>query len=353
MECEFMADSNNEYIKMEKQIEKIFDNATNSNNVHEAVLFVENSKGDFSLGCGYGGRDIHAPLFTASVSKLFITTCILILQEQKKLTLDDNLGEYFNKADLEGLHNYKGKEYSYNLKISDLLFHTSGLPSWEEGDTIKHLIKSDFEMPFDHALDFAKKSHPHFPPSKKKSYYSDTNFILLGKIIEKITNLSLSQAYQDLIFTSLGMTNTYLPSDSSKLIPHVYYKSQSLHRPKFITSDSIVDAISTTADLMTFLKAFFSGTLFSKDIFEGLSTYRKLQMSMGPIFYGGGYMQIPMKSIYTFFMGKGELLGHSGSTGSFAFYFPEKDLYFVGDFNQMANPGLPIRLVMKLAMKLK
>jgi len=60
-----------------------------------------------------------------------------------------------------------------------------------------------------------------------------------------------------------------------------------------------------------------------------------------------------MKSIYTFFMGKGELIGHSGSTGSFAFYYPEKDLYFVGDFNQMANPGLPIKLVMKLAMKLK
>ena len=64
-------------------------------------------------------------------------------------------------------------------------------------------------------------------------------------------------------------------------------------------------------------------------------------------------MQIPMKSIYTLFRGKGELIGHSGSTGSFAFYYPDKDLYFVGDFNQMSDPGFPIRLVMKLAMKLK
>ncbi len=57
--------------------------------------------------------------------------------------------------------------------------------------------------------------------------------------------------------------------------------------------------------------------------------------------------------IMTLFMGKGELLGHSGSTGSFAFYYPHKDLFFVGDTNQMAKPGLPIRLVIKLAMSVK
>jgi len=53
------------------------------------VLLVENTKGDFSVCCGYGGRDKHSPLFTASVSKLFVTACILILQEQQKLSPDD------------------------------------------------------------------------------------------------------------------------------------------------------------------------------------------------------------------------------------------------------------------------
>jgi len=51
-------------------------------------------------------------------------------------------------------------------------------------------------------------------------------------------------------------------------------------------------------------------------------------------------------------MGKGELLGHSGSSGSFAFYYPEKNLYIVGDLNQLDNPALPIRLVMRLAMSI-
>ena len=52
-------------------------------------------------------------------------------------------------------------------------------------------------------------------------------------------------------------------------------------------------------------------------------------------------------------MGKGELVGHSGSTGSFAFYFPDKDLFLVGDVNQLANPALPIRLAMRLAISVK
>jgi len=44
------------------------------------------------------------------------------------------------------------------------------------------------------------------------------------------------------------------------------------------------------------------------------------------------------------------LVGHSGTTGSFAFYAPEKDLFLVGDVNQFAKPALPIRFVMKLAI---
>jgi len=348
-----MNDSNNEYMKMKKQAEKIFDNATRSKNVHEAVLFAENSKGDFSVNCGHGGRDINSPLFMASISKLFVTSCILILQEKKMLSLDDYLVDYFNKDDLNGLHIYKGNEYSYDLKISDLLFQTSGLPDWfEEGGTKKQIIQEDFEVTFEEALEKTKTLKPHFSPhTRKKAFYSEMNFELLSKIIENLTEDSLATTYQDFIFTPLGLTKTYLPTNANDSIPNIYYKNESLHRPKLLTSTS--NGITTAGDLMLFLKGFWGGSLFSQSIFEKLSIYNKLQMSMGPIYYGGGYMQIPMKSIYTLFMGKGELIGHSGSTGSFAFYFPEKDLYFVGDFNQMANPGLPIRLLMKLAMKLK
>lgn len=53
------------------------------------------------------------------------------------------------------------------------------------------------------------------------------------------------------------------------------------------------------------------------------------------------------------FIGKGELIGHSGSTGSFAFYYPEKEMFLVGDLNQMAKPSLPVRTAIQLAMSLR
>ena len=270
------------------------------------------------------------------------------------MSFDDYLVRYLDKTVLKGLHIYKNTEYSLNLKISDLLFQTSGLPDfYEDGDEYKLILRSDYEISFEYILEKTKSLSPRFIPNKpNKAYYAEMNFTLLGKIIENITGMSLAKALQYYIFTPLGMINSYLATSENEVIPKIYYKSELLYRPKFIISLSF-DAISTAIDLMKFIKAFFSVDLFSKSVFNELSIYRKLQLKMGPIFYGGGYMQIPLNSFYTLFMGKGELIGHSGSTGSFAFYYPEKDLFFVGDVNQMCNPGIPIKLIMRMAMAVK
>lgn len=339
-----------------KMIEKVFNNANKSKSVHESVLLVENSKGDFSESYGYGGKNISSPLYLASVTKLFTTACILILQEQKKLSFDNYLKEYFSEEELKGLHNYKGKEYSDKLTISDLLFQISGLPDWfEEGNSKMMAVKEDFEITFKEILEKTKSLNSHFAPhTTKKAYYSDINFDLLSEIIERVTQTPLEKIFQDYIFNPLGLTQTYLPISKNDFIPNIYYKNESLHRPNFtMCCRGNGGCITTAKELMIFLKAFFNGSLFPQSTFQELSVYRKLQMTMGPIYYGGGYMQISMKSINTLFIGNGELIGHSGTTGSFAFYYPNKDLYFVGDLNQIANPGLAIMLVMKLAMKLK
>jgi len=337
-------------------IEKAFNSTIRSKQIHEAVLFVENFKGDFSMNFGYGGRNIDSPFLMASITKLFTTACILILQEQKKLSLDHYVEDYFDETTLSGLHIYKGKDYSRKLILSDLLFQTSGLPDWFEEGGVKMLtVQKDFSITFEEMLANIKALNPHFaPPSSKKAYYSDINFDLLGEIIEKVAQMPLEEAYRKLIYNPLGLKNTYLPISSNDFVPNIYYKNESLHRPNLIMCcRASGGGISTARELMLFLKAFFNGSLFPLSIFQKLSVYRKLQKTMGPIYYGGGYMQIPMSTANTLFMGKGELLGHTGTTGSFAFYYPNKDLYIVGDLNQMANPSRPIRLAMKLAMTVK
>lgn len=343
-----------QYTKSER-IEKIFDKFTSSKYIHESVIYIENTTGDFSFHKGYKGKEIDSPMITASITKLFTTTCILILLEQEKLSLDDKLSNYLDNSLLKGLHIFKGKDYSFDLSIFDLLFQTSGLPDiYEEGKESfkKKTIAEDFFIKMEDVIPIIKKMTPHFAPqSCNKAYYADINFDLLGIIIEKICGISLAEVYKQYIFTPLNMNRTYLSVKETNNIPGIFYKDQILYRPKVISScGASGGCISTCKDLIIFLKSFFGGKLFKKDIFQKLSIYHKLQASMGPIYYGGGYMAIPLHTLNTLYLGKGELIGHSGSTGSFAFYYPVKDLFFVGDVNQMSNPALPIRLIMQLAM---
>ncbi|AZU62468.1 serine hydrolase domain-containing protein [Neobacillus mesonae] len=341
-----------------KKVVKIFNRTIKSKQIHESVLFVENMNGDFSYKYEYGGKNIDSPLLMASITKLFTTTCILILREQGKLSLDDKVTSFFDNRTLSGIHEYKGQEYSSKLTISNLLFQTSGLPdAYEESknNLKKRVLHEDVHINFDEMITLTKQLKPHFAPdTMKRAHYADVNFNILGEIIETITNSSLEDVYKSLIYKPLRLVKTYLPKSEHDFIPSIYYKENAISRPKFIKScRASGGGISTARELMIFIKAFFGGKLFKKDVFHQLGKYNKLQTSMYPIQYGGGYMRIPLNGLSTLFMGNGELVGHSGSTGSFAFYFPDKSLFLVGDVNQLANPALPIRLAMRLAISIK
>jgi len=338
-----------------RKLEKIFNKCIVSNQINEAVLFVQNTSGDFSYSKGYGGQDIDSPLLMASITKLLTTTCIFVLQEQGKLLLNDKIKSYLDHSVLDGLHVYQNQQYSFDLTVADLLFQISGLPDvYEEGsNSMKNrVMKEDFSYTFYETIEMTKKLSPHFKPrASKKAYYSDINFDLLGKIIETITAKPLNELYRQLIFDPLGLKNTYLPKSETDLVPAIYSKNKPISRPLFVTSSGASGGcISTARELMIFSKSFFSGRLFNSAIFDQLSSYNMLQSSMRPICYGSGYMRIPLNGLISAFLAKGELIGHSGSTGSFAFFYPDKDVFMTGNLNQMDDPALPVKLSMRIAM---
>lgn len=337
-------------------IDKVFDRMTKHKHIHEAVVLVENGAGDFSYDQSYGGKDIDTPLLIASITKLLTTTCIFFLKEQGKLSLDDQVTKYFGEEILNDLHIYKSEDYSKQLTLAHLLYQTSGLPDiFEEGHIKQRVLQQDLSFTFEETIKETKQLSPHFAPQfSKRAHYADVNFDMLGKIIETVTELPLEEVYKQFICEPLGLEYTYLPTKETDIIPKVYYKNRSLARPKSIKSiRASGGAVSTARELMIFIKAFFNGKLFHEKIFHKLSVRNKLQLPMYPIRYGAGYMIVPLSGLATLFMGKGELIGHSGSSGSFAFYEPQKDLFFVGDINQMANPALPVRLAMRLAIAIK
>lgn len=335
------------------QVGKVFRSTVGSKHIHEAVLMVGTACEGFSAAYSYGGKGPDTPMVAASVGKLFTTACILILQEQGKLSLQDRAAAYFDETTFKGLHVYKGMDYSFQLTLGDLLFQTSGLPDYfEEGaSTRNRVLREDYQLPFGEKVALTKSLRPHFAPrSQGRSYYSDLNFDLLGEIVEQIAGLPLDQAYHTMIFGPLGMERTMLPAHTEYDVPGIYYKDLLLKRPQAVMSyRGSGGCISTARDLLVFIRAFFEGRLFAGGLPGVPDGYRKLQMAMGPLYYGGGYMQLPMRSVYTLYRGKEELLGHSGTTGSFAFYYPHAGVYFTGDLNQMARPSYPIQLIMKLA----
>src|SRR5699024_9381356 len=136
----------------------------------------------------------------------------------------------------------------------------------------KQVIYKDRHYSFDEIIKMTKEQKPHFAPvHQKRAHYSSVNFDLLGKVLETATQTSLDHVYKQFIFNPLELNQTYLPRSENDVIPPIYYKDASLHRPKFVRScNGSGGCISNARELMIFIKAFFSGELFNKAIFNEL-----------------------------------------------------------------------------------
>jgi D-alanyl-D-alanine carboxypeptidase len=187
---------------------------------------------------------------------------------------------------------------------------------------------------------------PHFPPGTA-AYYSDTNFDLLGKIIEAITGQPLHTVYEDIIFRPLGLTHTWLIESSAPqtLIPtspaDVFYRDRNITDMR---SNSVYwpYMVSTAEEMVIFLKALNEGRIISRDSLELMHNWHKLRF---PFQYGYGMMYFKLPPLATKVTNMRPLWGHSGSTGSFLYYSNELNLYMAGTIDQVESPSKPFRLM--------
>jgi CubicO group peptidase (beta-lactamase class C family) len=189
---------------------------------------------------------------------------------------------------------------------------------------------------------------PHFKPGESnKAYYTDTNYQLLGKLIEVISGMCYAEALAHFIIRPLGLQKTYLYTDitDKKPIP-LYYKSMPLYIPKAMTSFGPDGGIVSTAEeTMVFIKAFFEGRFFPKENLAQMASWKRIFF---PLEYGVGMMRFKLPRIFSPFRPIPEIIGHSGLSGAFAYYCPEKNLYLTGTVNQVYNPSSSYRLIVKV-----
>lgn len=342
---------------MNKQkIETLLKNSIDNRNIFGISLCI--SKDEAEYCDAFGNLSTDQPYFIASVTKLYVTAIILRWQSMGMLDVNDPITKYLSEQVTEKLHLYKGTDYSKNITIKHLLSQTSGLPDYFEdkadGQSLLDHIRAgkDQAWTFEDTVCWTKQLKPHFAPgAKNKAHYSDSNFQLLGKIIENIGKNTIAEMFNQLIFMPLNLKQTWLYVNPEDRRPaNIYYKTKEMNNPLALSSFKADGGIaSTAAETMVFLKAFFSGYFFPQSYFDEMQHWNSV---MFPLQYGKGIMRFKLPWIISPFKPIPEFIGHSGLSGSFAFYVPQKKVYFAGTVNQLSNPGNSFRLMMRLLNQL-
>ena len=331
---------------LDQKLQALIDAECAKAHTHGLILRVASGDGavDFKGSAGAAAPDTRFPI--ASISKMFSAALIMQLADGGQLDLDQTVQSILADVDLSGLHIVKGVDHSPSLTLRHLLHQTSGLADYYESDLAAELEQGkDRSYGLIEVLHMTKALPPQAAPESGRSHYSDTNYQLLGAVIEAVTGQTYDQAVQSRICRALGLTKTGVLQGTDVGLP-VYHKDAVLDVPQILTSMGPDGGIISTLDeMLTFLRAFMQGRLFKP---ENTPQMRQWNRLFFPLQYGYGLMRIKLPRWMTLFRATPELIGHSGASGSFAFYAPEPNIYLIGTFNQTDAPRRPIGFMLRV-----
>jgi D-alanyl-D-alanine carboxypeptidase len=257
-----------------------------------------------------------------SVTKTFTVTVLLQLADQKRLGLDDPVSKYEPFVP-------NGK----NITLRMLANMTSGLFSYTFDKQFVHDLLSNPNRPWTprQLVDISIKHKPAFSPGKGWQY-CNTNTVLLGMIIEKVTKRDIGGIFKTMSFEPLGLTNTVWPTGGSLPSPYAHgITTQTL-------DDSVADAthwnpswgftagelVSTMQDLRTWVKAYTTGAQLSAAMQKQRLTWVTLPPNTPQHKYGLG-----IGYDHGWLGHTGELPGYNTA----AFYLPQQDATIVIEVN--------------------
>ena len=339
--------------EIEKSLQTVLDKTVDGKRVFGTSFGIKTD--DFTWLGHSGNMKYEQCYFIASTTKLFTTAIIMRLMQDGSLNTGDKISKFFDESNLKGLHVFKGKDYSGELTVRYLLAHTSGLPDYfqdkdKNGESLENELKrgNDQYWTFEQSMERTKSLWPHFVPGTKgKAHYSDANFQLLGKIIETVNEKTYAESCNDLIIKPLGLQKTYLYSDISDTLPKpLFYKTNELKIPRAMTSFGPDGGIvSTSAEMLTFIEAFFTGKLFPAEYLKEMQDWNRIFF---PMRSGVGIHLFKLPWIFNPTGAVPDFIGHSGLSGALAFYSPADKIYVAGTVNQVANPDISFKTMIKL-----
>lgn len=181
---------------------------------------------------------------------------------------------------------------------------------------------------------------PRFiPGSSNRAHYANIKVNLLARIAEKITANDYEELIIKHVVNPLRLKNTSACEPNTKHEP-IFNGHHSITRPKYLASSVASGGIiATNCELMLFIRAFFESKLFSNKHISN-PVFRPIQFF--PLKYGSGMMEVQMSRAMSPLFPAPTLIGHSGSSGSFAYYCPDKQIYITGTINQIKARPFPL-----------
>jgi CubicO group peptidase (beta-lactamase class C family) len=292
------------------------------------------------------------------VTKLFTSTIAAQLRDESRLDWDAPMQQYLPDLDLRGLHVIHGVDYTPRITVRQLLTHTSGLPDYFEGrrrdgsSTFSRLVEQDQAWTLQDVIHWSRNEmKPSFVPgTTNHALYSDTNFQLLGGILERVGGATFAELFRARIANRCGLSNSRIFTCDDMIhydeTAPLRIGRRTLRVPLALASTGADGAgISTLRDGLAFLDAFFSGRLFSRVILLEMQTC--WQRIFFPLKYGAGVMRFDVPWYLGGIPSVPPLVGHSGASGAL-FYRSEKwRMTVVAAVHQLESRSLPYQLLVR------
>ena len=332
-----------ESLDKDEQMENMIFERIDHESLYGAVFHI--GQGDEVIHSAAGNLEADEPFSIASVTKMFTASVIFQMAEDGLIRMDDTIDMYLMPGEYSGLHVYEGTEYSESITIRQLISQTTGLPAYAENEAegltlVEESIDNGASFTFTSKLDSAKEKGARFV-NGEGAYYADINYDILGEIIERVSEDTLESQYERYIFEPLELEDTFLAEADSEVPPVVVNGGERDISPILENMRASGGLISTSDDLMVFVKSFFNGGMFDES-FINTDSLQDIQFYFHQ--YGNGFMNFDVSAEVPVF-DMHPLAGHAGVNGSFAFYNRELDLYITGTTNQASDPMLNYELI--------
>jgi len=243
------------------RIDKIF-SRYKSDKPGAELAISRNGKIIFSRAWGMADMEHNVPLTTesiteaGSVSKQFTAAAILLLEQQGKLSLDDDIHKYVHEI----------PDYGYKITLRQMMQHKSGIKDWGAVAAIAGWPRSTKTYNNDDALYIISNQKTLNYKPGDEYLYSNSNYNLFAIIVQRVSGMSLADFTRKYIFEPAGMKHTQWRDDYRRIVPNraiAYSKSGSGNQTNMPNEYVYGNGglLTTAEDLVTWCNYYTNGRL--------------------------------------------------------------------------------------------